>query len=55
MGNAIEIELLRALFARQGVDPQDVDLEGVAAFISTIVPELADLEQRLPPDTRPAS
>ena len=55
MGNATEIELLRALFARQGVKPEDADLEGVAAFVSTIVPELAELEQRLPPDTRPAS
>jgi hypothetical protein len=55
VGNATEIELLRALFARQGVEPEDADLEGVAAFVATILPQLSELEQRLPPDTRPTA
>ncbi|HEY1370636.1 MAG TPA: hypothetical protein VGF23_26130 [Gaiellaceae bacterium] len=53
MGNATEIELLRAVFARQGVEPEDADLEGVAAFVATIGPALAELEQRIPPQTPP--
>jgi hypothetical protein len=55
VGDATEIELLRAIFARQGVEPEAADLEGVAAFVATIVPALAELEQRIPPETRPAA
>jgi hypothetical protein len=55
VGDATEIELLRAIFVRQGVEPEDADLEGVAAFLATILPALAELEQRIPPGTRPAA
>jgi hypothetical protein len=53
-GAAAEIELLRALAERQGVLPEDADLEAVAAFLQALLPALAQLEQRIPPETLPA-
>jgi hypothetical protein len=38
------------LAARHGVTPEDVDLEAVQAFLGAILPRLADLERRLPPE-----
>jgi len=45
---------LRALSARQGVEPTDEDLEAVAAFLQTVLERVAELERRLPPETPPA-
>jgi hypothetical protein len=53
-GAAAEIELLKALAERQGVSPEEVDLEAVAAFLETLLPALVQLEQRIPPETLPA-
>ncbi|MFN0155004.1 MAG: hypothetical protein ACKVUT_11565 [Gaiella sp.] len=44
------VDLLRARAALEGVHPTDEDLEAVRSFLSTILPALADLEQRLPED-----
>jgi hypothetical protein len=49
---APEIELLRRIAAGQGVYPSDDDLTAVLGFLSTILPALADLEERLPPETQ---
>ena len=48
------LDELRRLAARQGVSPDDADLEAVRAFLDAILPELADLERRLPDETPPA-
>jgi hypothetical protein len=47
-------EELRALLQAQGVEATDADLEGVLGFLRTILPQLAELEASLPPDTVPA-
>jgi len=47
------LELLRKLAEEQGVSPSDEDLEGVQGFLTRILPALAELEERLPPETRP--
>jgi hypothetical protein len=39
--------------ARQGVEPTDEDLEGVLGFLERILPVLAEIEERLPPETMP--
>jgi hypothetical protein len=49
-----ELELLRALAGRQGVAPETSDLEAVRPFLDVILPALAELERRLPPETVPA-
>jgi hypothetical protein len=48
------IEFLRSLAAQQSVHPEDVDLEAVLDFLSTILPALAEIERRLPPEMTPA-
>jgi hypothetical protein len=48
------LELLRALAERQGVAPENADLEAVRPFLEAILPALAELERRLPPETLPA-
>jgi hypothetical protein len=48
------IEFLRSLAAQQGVHPEDVDLEAVLGFLSAILPALAEIERRLPPELTPA-
>jgi hypothetical protein len=48
------VSVLRALAARQGVEPTDDDLEAVQAFLDTILPRLAEVERSLPPGTAPA-
>jgi hypothetical protein len=48
------LALLRELAARQGVSPDDADLEAVLGFLDAILPVLQDLEQRIPPTTAPA-
>jgi hypothetical protein len=47
------IERLREVAAVQGVYPSDEDLEGVRDFLDRIVPVLAEIEERLPPETAP--
>jgi hypothetical protein len=50
---AVEIELLRVLAERQGVSPDDADLEAVRAFLETLLPALERLEERIPPELVP--
>jgi hypothetical protein len=47
------IEPLREAAAVQGVYPSDEDLEGVRDFLDRILPALAGIEERLPPETEP--
>jgi hypothetical protein len=42
-----DIELLRSICERQGVVPEDADLEAVRGFLDAILPALVDLERRL--------
>jgi len=42
---------LREAAAQQGVFPTDADLEGVLGFLEVVLPRLADIEKRLPPET----
>ena len=42
------LDLLRALCERQGVTPEDADLEAVQGFLRVILPALEELERRLP-------
>ena len=44
---------LREVAAEQGVQPTDEDLEGVLDFLTRVLPELKEIEDRLPPETRP--
>ena len=37
-----------------GVDPADADLEAVQGFLATILPALAEIEERQRPDVAPA-
>jgi hypothetical protein len=48
-----ELALLRTLCERQGVSPEDADLEAVRGFLDVILPALEDLERRLPDDIGP--
>ena len=45
------IDFLRAAAAQQGVSVEDDDLAGVLGFLEVVLPRLAELEQRLPPET----
>ena len=40
-------ELLRAICVRQGVTPEDADLEAVRGFLDAILPALAEVERAL--------
>jgi hypothetical protein len=48
---APSVDFLREAAAQQGVFPQDEDLRGVLGFLEVVLPRLAELEQRLPPET----
>lgn len=48
------LPLLRALAQRQGVSPTDDDLEATRAFLETVLARLDEIEQLLPPETKPA-
>ena len=37
----------------RGLIPTDEDLEGVLDFLTRILPALAEIEERLPPETAP--
>jgi hypothetical protein len=43
------LDFLRELAARQGIDPDDADLEAVGFFLETILPALEELETLLRP------
>ena len=45
------IDFLRAAAAQQGVFVEQDDIAGVLAFLEVLLPRLAELEQRLPPET----
>jgi hypothetical protein len=45
------VDLLRELAEEQGVSPSDDDLRAVEDFLDRILPALAELERRLPPET----
>jgi hypothetical protein len=47
------VSALRELARQQGVEPTDEDLEGVLGFLNRILPALAEIEERLPPETQP--
>ncbi len=47
------VPTLRELARLQGVEPTDEDLEGVLDFLTRILPALAEIEARLPPDAAP--
>jgi len=44
---------LRDAAGAQGVHPTDADLDGVRDFLDRILPALADIEERIPPDAAP--
>jgi hypothetical protein len=44
---------LREVAAEQGVQPTDADLEGVLDFLTRILPDLKEIEERLPAETQP--
>ncbi len=44
------LAVLRELCERQGVSPDDADLQAVQGFLQVILPALAELEERLPDD-----
>jgi hypothetical protein len=48
------LDLLRALCERQGVTPEDADLEAVQGFLRLILPALERLERRIPEEITPA-
>jgi hypothetical protein len=48
---APSVEFLREAAAQQGVSPAEDDLCGVLGFLEVVLPRLADLERRLPPET----
>jgi hypothetical protein len=47
------LSALREIARLQGVEPADEDLEGVLGFLDRILPALAEIEERIPPETRP--
>jgi hypothetical protein len=49
-----DLDLLRALCERQGVTPEDADLQAVLGFLRAILPALAEIEEALPDDLAPA-
>jgi hypothetical protein len=52
-GARASLEELRAQARRHGVEPDDADLEGVAAFLAVFLPALDELAEIVPPDTAP--
>jgi hypothetical protein len=47
------LSALREIARLQGVEPTDEDLEGVRGFLERILPALAEIEERIPPEVRP--
>ncbi len=48
------IDHLRASAAVQGIEPTDADLAAVQAFLATVLPALAEIEERQAGDVPPA-
>lgn len=48
-----DLDLLRALCERQGVSPEDVDLEAVQGFLRAILPSVEELERLVPDEIAP--
>ena len=44
------VEFLRAAAAQQGVFVETEDLVAVLGFLEVVLPKLADIEERLPPE-----
>ena len=49
------LEELRSLARALGIEPEDEDLETAATFLSAILPALREIEEQIPPETRPAA
>ena len=47
------LSALREIARLQGVEPTDEDLEGVLGFLDRILPALAEIEARIPPEVEP--
>ncbi len=47
------VSALREIAQQQGVHPTEEDLESVLGFLTRILPALAEIEERLPPETAP--
>jgi hypothetical protein len=47
------LETLREQVALQGVSPTDEDLETAQTFLEVILPQLRELEERIPPELEP--
>jgi hypothetical protein len=52
-GESSPLRQLREAAAAQGVHPTDEDLEGVRDFLDRILPVLAEIEERVPPEAVP--
>ena len=48
-----ELDVLRALCERQGVRPEDADLQAVQGFLRAILPALVELERAIPDEITP--
>jgi hypothetical protein len=53
--HAPSIDELRARAAEQGIHPTDADLERVQGFLAILLPQLEELERRVPADATPAA
>jgi hypothetical protein len=47
------VSALREQARHQGVEPTDEDLQGVLGFLTRILPALAEIEERIPPEIEP--
>jgi hypothetical protein len=52
-GKSGPLDRLREAAAAQGVHPTDEDLEAVRDFLDRILPVLAEIEERVPPEAAP--
>jgi hypothetical protein len=48
-----QVDFLRALAGRQGIEPSDDDIEAVRGFLDRILPELERLEELLTAEDAP--
>jgi hypothetical protein len=49
------LEELRALARALGIEAGDEDLEAASTFLTSILPALREIEETIPPETRPAA
>jgi hypothetical protein len=45
------LDFLRELAVRQGIRPEDAELEAIRAFLDTIMPALEEVEALIPAET----